>query len=190
MATSQEGPSDQNAAVLIEILATLKTLQADHHLLASSVDAITGRVNMLAGVQQIKEQAIKHDGPVDGAKSSGAARDQDASLSVDGSLTPLDLPSTPALNPEVPKDDVPPMIAGQTSKKSSTTSRIILTSYPNQSNVRPVMMNWGHVDPNKRGPVVVSRNHNTIGRRNGMSLFSHNKHACSCSPLPHTDIPK
>lgn len=46
-------------------------------------------------------------------------------------------------------------------------SRIILTTYPGQSGIHPVAMNWGHADPIQRGPVLVSRNQSTIGRRNG-----------------------
>jgi hypothetical protein len=46
-------------------------------------------------------------------------------------------------------------------------SRIILTTYPGQSGIHPVPMNWGHVEPSQRGPVVVSRNPSTIRRRNG-----------------------
>ena len=46
-------------------------------------------------------------------------------------------------------------------------SRIILTTYPGQSGIHPVAMNWGHADPIQRGPVLVSRDQCTVRRRNG-----------------------
>ena len=51
---------------------------------------------------------------------------------------------------------------------SSATSRIILTTYPGQSGIDPVLMDWGNPDPHLRGPVVVSRNPATIRRRNAI----------------------
>lgn len=53
-------------------------------------------------------------------------------------------------------------------RSTAFTSKIILTSYPNQSGVDPVVMNWGHPNPEERGPVVVSRHRSTIGRRNAV----------------------
>lgn len=47
-------------------------------------------------------------------------------------------------------------------------SRIVLTTYPGQSGIDPVTMNWGHEDPISRGPVVVSRNPSTVRRRNAI----------------------
>ena len=59
-------------------------------------------------------------------------------------------------------------ITGDERKHSATaTSRIILTTYPGQSGIDPLIMNWGHDDALKRGPVVVSRSQSTIRRRNG-----------------------
>jgi GTP cyclohydrolase II len=53
-------------------------------------------------------------------------------------------------------------------RSTAFTSKIILTSYPKQSGVYPVVMNWGHPNPEERGPVVVSRHRSTIGRRNAV----------------------
>ncbi|KAG9832217.1 hypothetical protein KCU98_g12924, partial [Aureobasidium melanogenum] len=43
-----------DAAILQEILASLKTIQQENTHLAAAVDAINGRVNILAGVKQVK----------------------------------------------------------------------------------------------------------------------------------------
>ena len=39
---------------------------------------------------------------------------------------------------------------------------------PDNPGINPLPMDWGHKDPQKRGPVIVSRNSTTIRRRNGM----------------------
>jgi hypothetical protein len=41
------------------------------------------------------------------------------------------------------------------------------STYPGQSGINSLPMDWGHRDPQERGPVVVSRNPTTIRRRNG-----------------------
>ncbi|KAM7221757.1 GTP cyclohydrolase [Rhypophila decipiens] len=51
-------------------------------------------------------------------------------------------------------------------------SRVILTTYPKQIGINPFPMEWGHADPVKRGPVVVSRNTSTIRRRNAIGAHS------------------
>lgn len=61
-----------------------------------------------------------------------------------------------------------PAKAPPTERRPSITSRIILTTYPGQSGIDPVPMNWGDGDPLKRGPVVVSRHTKTIRRRNAI----------------------
>ena len=45
---------------------------------------------------------------------------------------------------------------------------VILTTYPNQSNIHPVPLQWGLLDPEKRGPIVASRAPNCIRRRNAI----------------------
>jgi GTP cyclohydrolase II len=51
---------------------------------------------------------------------------------------------------------------------SPPSSRIILTTYPKQTGINPVPLDWANSDPNKRGPVVVSRLPSTIRRRNAI----------------------
>ncbi|KAF5574408.1 GTP cyclohydrolase II [Fusarium pseudocircinatum] len=46
--------------------------------------------------------------------------------------------------------------------------RIILTTYPGQSVVDPVDLQWGNPDPQKRGPVLVSRSKETLKKRNAI----------------------
>lgn len=40
-------------------------------------------------------------------------------------------------------------------------------TYPKQTGIKPIPLNWGAPEPQERGPIVVSRYSNTIRRRNG-----------------------
>ncbi|QVM11756.1 Uracil-regulated protein 1 [Coccidioides posadasii str. Silveira] len=136
---------DQNAT-LREILATLKSIQHDHLKLSSAVDAIGARVDRLAVGDEPKT-------PV--------TQPKDTTLQL-----PTSIPATPTQpsKPSVSSDDV----SAKDSKRQTTTSRIILTTYPGQSGIDPVPMDWGNKDPLRRGPVVVSRHQNTVRRRNAI----------------------
>jgi len=149
------GSADDSNALLQEILGTLKSLKQDHSQLASAVDAINGRVNVLAGVKQ-SHDGISHDAsypsPKVGASSPRVPpRSRDSVSSFDGKD-----PNGHAHTASSP------------ARSSALTSKIILTSYPGQAGVDPLPMEWGAKDPEKRGPVVVSRAPSTIKRRNAI----------------------
>ncbi|KEY67040.1 hypothetical protein S7711_04721 [Stachybotrys chartarum IBT 7711] len=68
-------------------------------------------------------------------------------------------------------------------------NRIVLTTYPGQSVVDPVELNWGHEDPVQRGPILVSRTKETIKKRNaigahGGSYAIYNALAIASGDLP------
>ncbi|KAJ5510617.1 hypothetical protein N7453_002720 [Penicillium expansum] len=48
------------------------------------------------------------------------------------------------------------------------SKHIILTTYPGQSGIEPVPLEWGAPDAKSRGPVVVSRSGNLVKRRNAI----------------------
>lgn len=131
-----------NSVLLARILATVCQIQNDNKALAASVDSINGRVNALADVKKLKD-AVKVDTPL---------------RPVTPASKPIDAPFSPTT--EVKDED-------STTSKRPATSRIILTTYPGQSGIDPIIMNWGHEDPMQRGPVVVSRAGSTVRRRNG-----------------------
>ncbi|KAI9926603.1 hypothetical protein ASPWEDRAFT_176427 [Aspergillus wentii DTO 134E9] len=67
--------------------------------------------------------------------------------------------------------------------------RIILTTYPGQSVVDPIPLEWGKIDPQERGPVLVSRSSKTMSRRNaigahGGSYSIYNALAIAAGDLP------
>jgi len=142
-----ENGKDSMASVLQEILSSINALKDQHVELASAVDAITGRVNVLAGVKQIQ-----------------AAKPSTVSLSHSNGTKDL---STVEEDSKESMKDLQPPPEPMLRKNSTSSSKIILTSYPGQSGVDPIPMDWGNPDPNIRGPVVVSRLANTIRRRNG-----------------------
>ena len=156
---SSQSDGASNAVILQEILASLKSLQQENVQLSAAVDAISGRVNVLAGVKQTLEGTI-----VDPTltRENGQPRPQPASVPSESRTTHTDAGSTTNGSHATS----PPPGSG---RRSSTTSKIILTSYPGQAGVDPLPMEWGAKDPKVRGPVVVSRNLGTFRRRNGMS---------------------
>jgi hypothetical protein len=133
-----------NTTELLEkLLAAVSRIQDDQKALAAAVDAINGRVNALADVKTIRD-AARPKSPVAVSKPLQA-------LPKDEQTSPSE-----ASGP------------GSHVQKKPTTSRIILTTYPGQSGIDPIVMNWGENDPSKRGPVVVGRGSQTLGRRNGL----------------------
>lgn len=154
------GSAEDTSAVLQEILGTLKSLKQDHTQLASAVDAINGRVNVLAGVKQSHE-GIAHDASFPSPRIGA----------VSPRIPPRGHPSRDSLS-ELDGRDVngqtPPTVSSPRRASTSMTSKIILTSYPGQAGVDPLPMEWGAKDPDKRGPVVVSRAPATIRRRNAI----------------------
>jgi hypothetical protein len=148
-----------DASVLQEILASLKTIQQENTHLAAAVDAINGRVNILAGVKQVKDMTVD--------PTAFERNKQHQADPVVPSLTE-NTPSSPDLS------TVP-----ESGRRSSVTSKIILTSYPGQAGVDPLPMDWGNKDPSLRGPVVVSRNPSSIRRRNAIGAHGGSYAICT-----------
>jgi GTP cyclohydrolase II len=70
-----------------------------------------------------------------------------------------------------------------------TNAYFKLTTYPGQSVVDPIPLNWGAADPQERGPVLVSRSGKTLSKRNaigahGGSYSVYNALAIAAGDLP------
>ncbi|KAA1118492.1 hypothetical protein PGTUg99_007275 [Puccinia graminis f. sp. tritici] len=50
--------------------------------------------------------------------------------------------------------------------------RLILTTYPGQTGIIPIPLEWGADDPQKRGPVVASRHPQSLKLRNAIGAYS------------------
>lgn len=161
-----------DAAILQEILASLKTIQQENTHLAAAVDAINGRVNILAGVKQVKDMTVDP-------------------TAVEHNKQPPAAPTPPSLTEDTPSSPDLSAVPGS-GRRSSVTSKIILTSYPGQAGVDPLPMDWGNKDPSLRGPVVVSRNPSSIRRRNAIGAHGGSYAICmymkAISNFPQVDI--
>ena len=123
-------PSDQ-AGLLKEVLEAVKSLTVNQTLLASQVDAISGRVNVLAGMKEVRDVA-----DADSQGQGGQPGDSSASASVK-KIEPLHddppalaaddvVPESPSL-PATQLEGAGPSSALEHARKPSVTSRIILT---------------------------------------------------------------
>jgi hypothetical protein len=161
---SPPASSNGTDVALQEILSTLKTIQFQQSQLSSTVAALTDRVDHLAtpdgGASKIPTTYVTCETPQHNVQ------------------TPVPTTPTTTVNPaSIVSEKVTSGVGKSglgttetTQRKSVSSSRIILTTYPGQSGIDPIRMDWGNVDPLKRGPVVVSRHHNTVRRRNGLLL--------------------
>jgi hypothetical protein len=43
-----------------------------------------------------------------------------------------------------------------------------LTTYPGQVGINPIPLNWGNMDPDVRGPILASRNPDSLIMRNAI----------------------
>lgn len=153
---------DEN--ILNQILTTLQSIQSDYQHLAAAVDTIEGRINLLAGVNPILGSWKENIGQTLPSKVSAEESNQQ-SLNVKSAKSSPNKPLKAVVD-----ESHETLTTGKSSssrQSTSLTSRIILTTYPGQSGVDPLKMNWGHSNPFERGPVIVSRSQSTIRRRNG-----------------------
>lgn len=109
--------SDQTA-LMTEILEALKTLQINQVQLASNVDAISGRVNVLAGMKEVRD--VAESDPLQAPKKIETISSVDESQHHDETKIP-ESPSLPAAQLESEG------AISQARRPSIGTSRIILT---------------------------------------------------------------
>ena len=116
--------SGDQTALMKEILATLHKLQMNQTQLASNVDAISGRVNVLAGMKEVRDIS-EAQGTNSGSISEGAAAKQmEIITNLDGSphLDETKIPESPSL----PAAQLA-QVSHTRTPSSGTSSRIILT---------------------------------------------------------------
>jgi hypothetical protein len=106
------------AALLKEVLESLNALRLNQIQLTSNVDAIAGRVNVLAGMKEVRDVATE-----DAEKSPSDVKTRNAE-SHDHAAIPE---SPPVIPTEVSMPDVGEASTASHAKKHSLTSRIILT---------------------------------------------------------------
>lgn len=129
---SNGNPASDPTAILQEILSSIRSLKQEQTQLTASVDAINGRVNTLAGIKQVQD-GIAHDASLPSPELPPGAPHSA------GSVSSLDGLSKDA-NAEQSESTSPP--PGRRPSTTST-SKIILTSYPGQAGVDPIPLKWG-----------------------------------------------
>ena len=165
-------PSEDSAETLAQsdllsqVLNTVQGIQRTQTQLSAAIESIQGQVNVLTGVSLVHDAAREHSA-LDDEKISPVISSVASVQSTDGPPLPTERPVS-----DLSHDDHRDTELSSSRKRPGGTSisRIILTTYPNQSGIDPLPLNWGHKDSFQRGPVVVSRNQTTIRRRNGMFL--------------------
>ncbi len=157
---ANDAPPPNTPEVLEVILSEIKNLSENHSRLASSLDAVNGRVDGLAGLKKSESTTAEDD-------KAETLRETPKSPTPPATASPSPGPATSRAvsEKEVVKEQTPETTIN---RRPSSVSRIILTTYPGQSGINPFPMQWGHPDPMLRGPVVVSRNASTVRRRNGI----------------------
>ncbi|KAJ9293143.1 hypothetical protein DTO271G3_8087 [Paecilomyces variotii] len=73
--------------------------------------------------------------------------------------------------------------------KSRYSKHITLTTYPGQSGVDPVPLEWGAKDAKTRGPIIVSRNSNMLKRRNAMGAHGGSYSIYNALAIAAGDLP-
>lgn len=155
MATSQPDRED----LLLQILNTLQSVQNGYNQLSQAVQNIQGRLEGIVGQGPSPTRISQYVHNGETVESLHEKRQEEERSAAE---TPQEL-QAPTINWNI--------VSPQQNASSGLSSRIVLTTYPGQSGIDPILMNWGHSDPVKRGPVVVSRSQNTIRRRNGTRLI-------------------
>lgn len=152
---------------LRDIQDILQSVQIETRHLAAVVASLDERITLLAepkitsAVEKDLSQAFRETHSLRASADKLTSHD----VNLEKSLPSDQIPGVDAFGHGRPQHQ-PPL--GRNSNLGQTgKSRIILTTYPGQSGIHPVAMNWGHADPIQRGPVLVSRNQSTIRRRNG-----------------------
>jgi hypothetical protein len=106
-------------ALMKEVLEALKTLQVNQVQLVSNVDAISGRVNVLAGLKEVRDvAATASDSPAKEAEPISSIPEPHPSGEA--------VPSSPSL-PATQIDGGKSLSPSSHARKPSSTSRIILT---------------------------------------------------------------
>ncbi|EFR01143.1 GTP cyclohydrolase [Nannizzia gypsea CBS 118893] len=141
--------------ILAQVLAAVKRLELDQGRLSLLLDSMNGRIENISFNKDIvkmmtEDQALDREFPP-GSMPTSAVGEEGRLKSAAEDATGVPRSPTAVKSP-----------------KRGGTSRIILTTYPGQSGIDPIKMDWGNMDPKARGPVVVSRQYDTVRRRNAI----------------------
>ncbi|CEH18442.1 gtp cyclohydrolase ii [Ceraceosorus bombacis] len=178
-------PAD--SAVLGEILRELREIKERNKELEAKVDALHGAATLsnVASPSSFAAHTRRLSGgglsPLHRAIGSAAsnavpanARDSAALLGSSPPAQPLGPPAVPVPVPAAPVASSHE-IGSSALKKNPTegyySDRVILSTYPGQSGIKPLPLVWGAQDPQQRGVIVASRHPNSIKVRNAIGAY-------------------
>jgi hypothetical protein len=113
-------------ALMKEVLDALRVLQENQTRLASNVDAITGRVNILAGIKEVQDAASTDQRQNKGQHSQAKLHSEESHDHVD--ITESHIPESPSIvATDLTHDSKNTLVPVSHLKQPAVTSRIILT---------------------------------------------------------------
>ncbi|KAL8761841.1 MAG: hypothetical protein Q9184_002084 [Pyrenodesmia sp. 2 TL-2023] len=169
--------------LLKQILGTLHSVQHDHKQLSTVIQHIQKRLD--ADMEPRSSQYSMTESDRNARSVQCALEKDDDSAKASPAMNPSASPSLFSLDGTKGSVLSGKPASPQRGMAPGLSSRIILTTYPGQSGIDPLVMNWGHANPSQRGPVVVSRSQSTIRRRNDHKAdFTNAQPAVSIGPFP------
>ncbi|KAG8855260.1 hypothetical protein FRB91_002400 [Serendipita sp. 411] len=146
-------------AVLTQILAQLESLTISQQVLQAKLDNLTN-----PGARPTTAQITTPGTSASPVTTANGSFSSSYPGSPPAATTNFGLSPPASLLQRVP---VP-----QDREKVLYPQRVILTTYPDQTGIRPVPLQWGAQDPKVRGPVVPSRLPASIKLRNAIGAHS------------------
>ncbi|KAG8803846.1 hypothetical protein FRC16_002703 [Serendipita sp. 398] len=146
-------------AVLTQILAQLESLTISQQVLQAKLDNLTN-----PGARPTTAQITTPGTSASPVTTANGSFSSSYPGSPPAATTNFGLSQPASLLQRVP---VP-----QDREKVLYPQRVILTTYPDQTGIRPVPLQWGAQDPKVRGPVVPSRLPASIKLRNAIGAHS------------------
>lgn len=150
-------------AVLTQILKQLETLTMQQQTLQAKLDGLTSQKTspLLPATSSVI--------PVSTSDGSFTSLPPLRNTPV---YTPQQTPSTPVQSLNGSESKPEDAIKDRTREKALYPDRVILTTYPDQTGIKPFPLTWGAKDPGTRGPVIPSRLPSSIKQRNAIGAHS------------------
>ncbi|EIW59399.1 uncharacterized protein TRAVEDRAFT_122910 [Trametes versicolor FP-101664 SS1] len=146
-------------AILTQILTQLEALQVSQQTLAAKVDALTPPKTPSSAPQSSGTPATSGQA----AAEAMMAMEAPTASPHSSLISPSTSPATGTLsNNERDKER----------EKVLYTSRVMLTTYPDQHGIKPYQLQWGAAEAATRGPIICSRLPSTIKQRNAIGAHS------------------
>ncbi|GAA5907167.1 uncharacterized protein JCM6883_006166 [Sporobolomyces salmoneus] len=152
---SHQSPADQSA-LLQAILSELQQL----------------RVNQALTEQKLESLALAPTSPTP-LRPEGLSSPSFSALPPPVSTNATE--TTPAATPFVKAVDEPlspSLVARKDAASNGYSQRVILTTYPGQVGIKPIPLNWGAETADTRGPIVASRQPNSLKIRNAIGAYA------------------